>query len=393
MKLLQTLGFCAVVAAVPLRLSQPAPEVKITPIVHKNNINVVVLNQAKTSKPTEKHITVELGTPRFQTKPKPKPSLLQRGAAAGPQHGELSRIVQEHNLLRCTHGAPPLSWDPALARSAQKWLATSACSLTHSNSSYGENVARGVGLTGVLATKAWYTENVNYNFNLPQSQSHTKHFTQLVWKNTQKIGCAVHTCSSQSEGGGKTAVFCQYYPPSNPKGSDSHNVQKRVKSAAKCRAASFIQQGRSDWPKIPKRWKKIGKKVGKAVKNWLGKRKKPSDQDAQEQEQEQQEQQQQQEEQEGKQQQQQQQDNQDDGTEGADDDEQVVNINVVYPNQAPAPAPAGGGGGEGGGDSGSGADGSAQQETGGQGGANQDGQEGAEQEGKGDDAGGGGGGG
>ena len=37
----------------------------------------------------------------------------------------------------------------------------------------------------------WYNERNNYDFKNGLSNAYTGHFTQVIWKETTKIGCAV----------------------------------------------------------------------------------------------------------------------------------------------------------------------------------------------------------
>ncbi len=41
------------------------------------------------------------------------------------------------------------------------------------------------------ATKAWYDEIKDYDFNLSRFSAATGHFTQVVWKNSKQVGFGV----------------------------------------------------------------------------------------------------------------------------------------------------------------------------------------------------------
>ncbi|XP_077865903.1 Golgi-associated plant pathogenesis-related protein 1-like, partial [Saccoglossus kowalevskii] len=60
-------------------------------------------------------------------------------------------------------------------------------------------------------TNAWYEEIdiYDYDFNNPNYQNGTGHFTQVVWKDTKMIGCAT------AESNGRVYLACEYYPPGN----------------------------------------------------------------------------------------------------------------------------------------------------------------------------------
>lgn len=65
---------------------------------------------------------------------------------------------------------------------------------------------RGFGSFGA-AVDAWYDEVKQYNFARQGFSAATGHFTQLVWKDTSRVGCAVNpNCSYRT-------YICQYSPP------------------------------------------------------------------------------------------------------------------------------------------------------------------------------------
>ena len=89
---------------------------------------------------------------------------------------------------------------------------------------YGQNIAAGVSEdeVGVVITNMFYNNELelfNQEFGKDQPSSSFKgwgHFTQIVWKDTQKVGCFVVDCSSQGLANtGATPVFtvCNYSPP------------------------------------------------------------------------------------------------------------------------------------------------------------------------------------
>lgn len=76
--------------------------------------------------------------------------------------------------------------------------------------------------------KAWYDEIQIYNFNKPGFSSLTGHFTQVVWKDTTRVGCA-QLASNGSKGGVYTV--CNYMNPGNVQGLYKKNVKKPKQSA------------------------------------------------------------------------------------------------------------------------------------------------------------------
>lgn len=69
--------------------------------------------------------------------------------------------------------------------------------------------------------KGWYDEIGLYNFAAPIFEPATGHFTQMVWKDTKKVGCAF-TPSKGPRGG--IYLTCNYDPPGNWVGEFVDNV-------------------------------------------------------------------------------------------------------------------------------------------------------------------------
>lgn len=138
-------------------------------------------------------------------------------AKFGAQAGA-SGWLDDHNVLRCVHGAKPLSWDSDLESKAQSWAATlDAANRMYHSDCYGvwppsgENLAYGMGrcsysgqdiATGVTvpeadydqhcAVAAWYNEYNDYwrGSGSWRDASGIGHFTAMVWKGIDLIGCA-----------------------------------------------------------------------------------------------------------------------------------------------------------------------------------------------------------
>nr|CAD1824773.1 unnamed protein product [Ananas comosus var. bracteatus] len=88
------------------------------------------------------------------------------------------------------------------------------CQLVHSPGyTYGENIFWGQGhrWTAAEAVGAWVAENQWYHYdNNSCSGPDCSHYTQVVWRTTEQLGCAKITCAT-----GDTFVVCEYYPPGN----------------------------------------------------------------------------------------------------------------------------------------------------------------------------------
>lgn len=120
-----------------------------------------------------------------------------------------SQILAEHNAKRALHGVSNLSWDDTLATYAQNYADKYDCSgsLTHSGGQYGENLALGYTVTG--SVDAWYSEGDSYTYG--SGCSVYDHFTQVIWKDTTKVGCGYKQCDSYWG----TYIICSYDPAGN----------------------------------------------------------------------------------------------------------------------------------------------------------------------------------
>uniref|UniRef100_A0A8W8L0R5 SCP domain-containing protein n=1 Tax=Magallana gigas TaxID=29159 RepID=A0A8W8L0R5_MAGGI len=69
------------------------------------------------------------------------------------------------------------------------------------------------------AVKAWDDEKTDYTYSTKACSAVCGHYTQVVWANSEYVGCAAHTCSSftglSSSFNGGTIVVCNYGPGGN----------------------------------------------------------------------------------------------------------------------------------------------------------------------------------
>ena len=146
-----------------------------------------------------------------------------------------------HNILRARHCAPPLELDDTINTRAQAYaevLASTDSPLIHSTDRkgfFGENlyaVTRAnpitiidgrnqlslsfeyqwnVFLSADKVTRTWYTEVALYDYKKPGYSMNIGHFSQIVWKNTKRLGIG----HAFARGGRKMYVAAQYGPPGN----------------------------------------------------------------------------------------------------------------------------------------------------------------------------------
>ncbi|KAF8517608.1 CAP domain-containing protein [Hysterangium stoloniferum] len=151
--------------------------------------------------------------------PSPLPPVRLAGASDNSSGttsaGDIALYLSEHNTVRVAHNASLLTWSQSLAASAQNWVNQCQGGHSQSDGKYGENVAEGTGDGyGIKeAIAGWAEEVSNYNPKNPVAS----HWTQMVWKSTKEIGCAVNDCSGlfPAEFGLAHFYTCQYYPPGN----------------------------------------------------------------------------------------------------------------------------------------------------------------------------------
>ncbi|XP_022148794.1 pathogenesis-related protein PR-1 type-like [Momordica charantia] len=125
-------------------------------------------------------------------------------------------FVNAHNAARAQVGVGPVHWDERVANFARQYAnqRINDCQLVHSGGPYGENIAgsTGHGLSGTDAVRLWVDEKQFYNHtaNSCAPGKVCGHYTQVVWRNSVRIGCAKVRCRN-----GGTFITCNYDPPGN----------------------------------------------------------------------------------------------------------------------------------------------------------------------------------
>ncbi len=160
----------------------------------------------------------------------------------------IKKIVDRHNYYRnLLYHDSNLTWDDEIAKSAQEWANYLAEHYTvqardrgysphdNQNFDYGENIAWGIPSMDFVtdepiedidtpsdtipdgAVDAWASEKAYYDYETNSQKAGYEdkvigHYTQLVWKESTKVGCA--KAKSQTDLGGEWVV-CRYYKPGN----------------------------------------------------------------------------------------------------------------------------------------------------------------------------------
>ena len=150
------------------------------------------------------------------------------------QNVSMAGMLAVHNQVRAAVGVPPLRWSEPLARYSKDWAGHLAfrrgCQMIHRQEAgkdyrqYGENLYWASpedssfghqGVQPVVAPQvaiAWAEEKPDYHYgsNRCRSGKQCGHYTQMVWRNTQHVGCGMSICPNLGQ-----IWVCSYDPPGN----------------------------------------------------------------------------------------------------------------------------------------------------------------------------------
>ena len=141
-----------------------------------------------------------------------------------------ARLLAAHNRERAAAGVPALEWDDSLAAGAAKWGAYLARTgaFDHSPEALGETDDEPVGENLFMGTRgyygpeamvgAWVDEKRYFRPGTFPDNSRTGsfedvgHYTQLMWRETGQVGCAVVANAADD------VLVCRYAEPGNVDG-------------------------------------------------------------------------------------------------------------------------------------------------------------------------------
>nr|XP_055047247.1 GLIPR1-like protein 1 isoform X5 [Misgurnus anguillicaudatus] len=126
----------------------------------------------------------------------------------------IKECVEEHNRHRANVKPPAsnmryMTWDEGLAISARAWARN--CVFKHNPNlqqpgkmhpiftPVGENIWAGTPYTKFKVQSAiqlWVDEDQYYNYNSNNCSKVCSHYTQVVWADTYKVGCAAQACQN-----------------------------------------------------------------------------------------------------------------------------------------------------------------------------------------------------
>jgi hypothetical protein len=186
---------------------------------------------------------VEAPQPQPPAPAPPAPAPVQQ-APAGDDY--VSTVLFHHNVHRSNHSSGDLSWGSNYADYAMQ--TARKCKFEHDlapgGGGYGQNLAMYATSSGAQAFGAnragaqaasdfWYNGELykfpGYGQDTPDMGNFRAwgHFSQLVWTNTQQVGCASYLCPAGTIVGNMDSWFtvCNYFPAGNVKGAYADNVK------------------------------------------------------------------------------------------------------------------------------------------------------------------------
>jgi pathogenesis-related protein 1 len=140
---------------------------------------------------------------------------------ASSMSGLAREILNEHNAVRDDLRLPPLQWSEELAAISQKWANTLLKQRRFDldpNTPFGENLfmISGGSASPAAVVRQWASESHNYDHGSNSCSGICGHYTQLVWRRTRRVGCAV------AKGAGREIWVCSYDPPGNVVGQSPY---------------------------------------------------------------------------------------------------------------------------------------------------------------------------
>lgn len=130
-------------------------------------------------------------------------------------------ILDAHNAVRAELKLPLLQWSKELADLSQKWANTLLAQnrfYIDPATAYGQNLfmASGGSVSPAAVVRHWASESRSYDYDSNTCSGICGHYTQLVWKRTSRVGCAVARSSDRE------VWVCDYDPPGNVSGQSPY---------------------------------------------------------------------------------------------------------------------------------------------------------------------------
>lgn len=140
-----------------------------------------------------------------------------------PPASEVQRLLIGHNTERARLRLPLLVWNPALARDARSYakVLLARGELQHAShdarKGHGENLWMGTagawdakGMVDMFLDERRYFRPAAFpNVSLTGHWSDVGHYSQIVWRETKEVGCALDSAK------GLDVLVCRYFPAGN----------------------------------------------------------------------------------------------------------------------------------------------------------------------------------
>jgi pathogenesis-related protein 1 len=145
-------------------------------------------------------------------------ALALAGGAYGQAHPAAPPLARDmlaaHNAVRARLRLRPLAWSGRLESWARIWaeVLLQKHDFAHRpNNPFGENLFAVTGgrTTPAHVVQAWASEASDYDYESNGCRRVCGHYTQIVWRDTREVGCAV------AQSANRQVWVCNYNPPGN----------------------------------------------------------------------------------------------------------------------------------------------------------------------------------
>ncbi|MEM6475900.1 MAG: CAP domain-containing protein [Pseudomonadota bacterium] len=149
------------------------------------------------------------------------------GVAQAPKPTAQSAWLNAHNIARAEFGSPALKWNDGLASEARDWARKLARSGRFQHASRDQRKGRGENLwmgtrggfaphqmiDSFVSEKRWFRPGKFPAVSTTGNWADVGHYTQIVWRDTREVGCAVAQNSQYD------VLVCRYWPAGNMVGT------------------------------------------------------------------------------------------------------------------------------------------------------------------------------
>ncbi|KAM7411230.1 hypothetical protein PAMA_021290 [Pampus argenteus] len=152
---------------------------------------------------------------------------------------EINALLDYHNRVRSQVFPPAanmefMHWDEGLAKSADSWA--SRCVWDHGPSHAMKYMGQNLSITSgryqsiTDLVRSWYDERNRFSYPNRCTGSVCSHYTQMVWANTKRVGCALRKCANMFVFGSTwkevTLLVCNYSMKGNWVGEAPYKTGK-----------------------------------------------------------------------------------------------------------------------------------------------------------------------